>query len=146
MQPFLERAADVALRHHERWDGSGYPGGLRGDACSFDARIVAVVDVYDALGQVRCYKPGWSEPEIEQYFAQSAGRLFEGRIVEALLDSRPRLREIAKSLPEPTPANELVGDVAAPAQEFVLDGDDGGGARSCSSVSSNSPTFTGLVK
>lgn len=104
--PFLERAADVALRHHERWDGSGYPGGLRGDECSYDARIVAVADVYDALGQVRCYKPGWSESEIERYFAENAGRLFEGKIVEALLDSRPRLREIAGSFPEPTPANE----------------------------------------
>lgn len=111
--PFLERAADVALRHHERWDGSGYPGGLRGDACSFDARIVAVADVYDALGQVRCYKPGWSESEIERYFAENAGRLFEGRIVEALLDSRPRLREIARSFPEPTPANELANGAAA---------------------------------
>ncbi|HVY32307.1 MAG TPA: HD domain-containing phosphohydrolase [Polyangiaceae bacterium] len=98
--PFLERAAQVALRHHERWDGSGYPGGLRGDATPYDARIVAVADVYDALGQARCYKRGWSEEEIERYFVESSGRLFERPIVEALLDSRPRLREIAQSFPE----------------------------------------------
>jgi response regulator RpfG family c-di-GMP phosphodiesterase len=98
--PFLQRAAQVALRHHERWDGSGYPGNLRGEACPYDARIVAAADVYDALGQARCYKPGWSEREIEQYFQRNSGLLFEARIVEALLDSRPRLREIAGSFPE----------------------------------------------
>jgi response regulator RpfG family c-di-GMP phosphodiesterase len=98
--PFLERAADVALRHHERWDGSGYPGGLRGEECSYDARIVAAVDVYDALGQARCYKPAWSEGEIERYFVDNSGRLFDAKIVEALLDGRPLLREIAKRLPE----------------------------------------------
>lgn len=98
--PFLERAAAVALRHHERWDGSGYPGGLRGEDCPYDARIVAVVDVYDALGQARCYKPGWAESQIEKYFVDNSGRLFERHLVEALLDGRPRLREIAKAFPE----------------------------------------------
>jgi response regulator RpfG family c-di-GMP phosphodiesterase len=98
--PFLERAAIVALRHHERWDGSGYPGQLRGDDCPYDARIVAVADVYDALGQRRCYKPGWTEAEIEKYFMDNTGRLFEPKIVEALLDERPRLREIARTFPE----------------------------------------------
>jgi response regulator RpfG family c-di-GMP phosphodiesterase len=98
--PFLERAALVALRHHERWDGSGYPGGLRGEECPYDARIVAVADVYDALGQARCYKPGWTE-----------GRLFESKLVEALLDVRPRLREIAKTFPEATTEQELTSGV-----------------------------------
>jgi two-component system response regulator RpfG len=101
--PFLERAAEVALRHHERWDGSGYPGGLRGEDCPHDARVVAVADVYDALGQPRCYKASWTEAEIEKYFVESSGRLFERKIVDALLDTRPRLREIAKSFPEPAP-------------------------------------------
>jgi response regulator RpfG family c-di-GMP phosphodiesterase len=124
---FLERAADVALRHHERWDGSGYPGGLRGEACSYDARIVAVADVYDALGQVRCYKAAWSDLEIERYFVENTGRLFEGTIVEALLDSRPRLREIAKSFPELPLEQELtsavvrVADGAAPAAAAAND-------------------------
>ena len=109
--PFLERAAQVALRHHERWDGSGYPGGLREAETPYDARIVAVTDVYDALGQSRCYKRGWSEEEIERYFVESSGRLFERPIVEALLDSRPRLREIAKSFPEVSPEQELASGV-----------------------------------
>lgn len=109
--PFLERAAQVALRHHERWDGSGYPGGLRGEECPYDARIVAVADVYDALGQARCYKPGWSDTEIERYFVESSGRLFEPPLVEALLDSRPRLREIARSFPEESVEHELASGV-----------------------------------
>jgi len=109
--PFLERAALVALRHHERWDGSGYPGGLLGEECPYDARIVAVADVYDALGQPRCYKPGWTETEIEKYFVESSGRLFERRIVEALLDARPRLRQIAKAFPETTIEQELTSGV-----------------------------------
>jgi len=109
--PFLERAAQVALRHHERWDGSGYPGNLRGEDCPYDARIVAVADVYDALGQARCYKPGWTEAEIETYFVENSGRLFEARVVEALLDSRPRLREIAKSSPEVSLEKELTSGV-----------------------------------
>lgn len=109
--PFLDRAADVALRHHERWDGSGYPGGLRGEDCSYDARIVAVADVYDALGQARCYKAGWSESEIEHYFMDNSGRLFEPKIVDALLDGRPRLREIAKDFPEVAPGQDLASGV-----------------------------------
>jgi two-component system response regulator RpfG len=109
--PFLERAAQVALRHHERWDGSGYPGGLRGEDCSYDARIVAVADVYDALGQARCYKPSWTDTEIEAYFVEKAGRLFDRRVVEALLDGRPRMREIAKSFPDPSEGQELTSGV-----------------------------------
>jgi response regulator RpfG family c-di-GMP phosphodiesterase len=99
--PFLVRAAEVALRHHERWDGSGYPGGLIGEKCPYDARIVAVADVYDALGQPRCYKPGWSDDEIDAYFRKTSGTLFEPKIVDALLESRPRLVEIAARLPDP---------------------------------------------
>ena len=98
--PFLERAALVALRHHERWDGSGYPGNLRGEACPSDARIVAVADVYDALGHARSYKPDWSHDEIERYFRAQSGVLFEPRIVDALFECMPQLREIDASCPE----------------------------------------------
>jgi response regulator RpfG family c-di-GMP phosphodiesterase len=99
-QPFFERAAMVALRHHERWDGSGYPNGLIGDACPRDARIVAIVDVYDALGQPRCYKPAWREDQIVAYFREKSGKQFETAMVTALLDSIPRLREVAFEIPE----------------------------------------------
>lgn len=98
--PFLERAALVALRHHERWDGTGYPGKLRGEACPSDARIVAVADVYDALGHARSYKQGWSPDEIERYFRTQSGVLFEPRVVDALFACLPKLREIDASFPD----------------------------------------------
>jgi response regulator RpfG family c-di-GMP phosphodiesterase len=98
--PFVELAAMVALRHHERWDGSGYPGHLVGEACPFEARIVAVVDVYDALGQPRCYKSGWSEDEVVAYMRKESGKLFDPAIVDALLRSLPELRLIALTFPE----------------------------------------------
>lgn len=104
--PFLERAAQVALAHHERWDGSGYPHGLRGEQCPYDARIVAVVDVYDALSEARCYKRAWSADEIEVYFQRTSGRLFDAKIVAALLESRPELRRIATSYPEAPSGSE----------------------------------------
>lgn len=94
--PFFERAALVALRHHERWDGSGYPGGQRREQCPFDARIVAIADVYDALGTPRCYKPAWQEAQICAYFRAAAGRQFEQRLVDALFESLPRLRELGQ--------------------------------------------------
>lgn len=98
--PFFDRAAVVARWHHERWDGSGYPDGLRGDECPRDARIVAVADVYDALGQTRCYKPAWTPDQIFAYFSKCSGAQFEAKIVAALFDSLPRLRELAGQLPD----------------------------------------------
>jgi putative two-component system response regulator len=98
--PFFERAASIALRHHERWDGSGYPDGLRGEETPLDARIVAVVDVYDALGEERCYKPAWSELRIVEFFRSRAGRQFEAPLVEALLDSLQRLKESSLEVAE----------------------------------------------
>jgi putative two-component system response regulator len=98
--PLLQRAAVVALRHHERWNGSGYPDGLRGDACPLDARIVAVVDVYDALGHARCYKTAWSEERIATFFREGSGTQFEARIVDALFNCAPRLKQLAQEWPE----------------------------------------------
>lgn len=98
--PFFERAALVALRHHERWDGSGYPDGQRGEECALDARIVSVADVYDALGHARCYKAAWTDEKIRSFFREGSGKLFEARIVDALFDSLPRLQQLARELPE----------------------------------------------
>ena len=95
---FFERAARVARSHHERWNGQGYPDGLRGEACPLDARIVALADVYDALSSERCYKPIWSEPRIATFFEQARGVEFDARLVDAFFDCLPRFRQLSLAI------------------------------------------------
>lgn len=79
----LRLAASIALHHHEKWDGSGYPHGLAGLAIPQAARIVSLVDVFDALTSVRPYKPAWPVDEAMDYIRQQSGRHFEPALVEA---------------------------------------------------------------
>ncbi|RIH90534.1 Cyclic di-GMP phosphodiesterase response regulator RpfG [Calidithermus terrae] len=81
----LQVAERIARSHHERWDGSGYPDGLAGEAIPLEARIVSVVDVFDALTSKRPYKRAWTVEEALAEIAAQAGRQFDPRIVEALL-------------------------------------------------------------
>ncbi len=76
---------DVVHYHHERWDGSGYPEGLRGEEIPLGARIVAVIDVWDALKHPRPYRDSWSSEEICQYFREQSGIQFDPRVTEAFL-------------------------------------------------------------
>jgi putative two-component system response regulator len=78
-------AREVALHHHERWDGQGYPDGLAQDAIPLEARVVALADVFDALLSIRPYKPAWSVEETVRYFENARGHHFEPRLVDALL-------------------------------------------------------------
>jgi putative two-component system response regulator len=80
-------ARQVALYHHERWDGTGYPEGLAGEGIPLEARVVALADVFDALLSIRPYKRAWSVPEAVQYFEEQLGRHFEPRLVTALLEN-----------------------------------------------------------
>ena len=91
---FIQAGATIALRHHERFDGSGYPDGLSGEAIPLEARIVAVADVLDALLSPRPYKLAWEFETAMTYLSEQRGRLFDPRCVDALLHSRQRLREI----------------------------------------------------
>jgi len=83
--PLLKMAAMVALTHHEKWDGSGYPRGLAGEAIPLESRIVAVADVFDALTSVRPYKPAWPVEEAVAQVQKDSGSHFEPRIVTAFL-------------------------------------------------------------
>lgn len=83
---YLLLAKDVAYYHHERWDGSGYPFGLRGEQIPLAARIVAVVDVYDALITERRYKRPYSHEEARTVIVQGRGTQFDPELVEAFLD------------------------------------------------------------
>jgi HD-GYP domain-containing protein (c-di-GMP phosphodiesterase class II) len=82
---YLRPALDIPHRHHERWDGSGYPGGLRGEEIPLAARVFAVVDVWDALTHDRPYRGAWSADRAQEYLCEQAGRQFEPRIVDVFL-------------------------------------------------------------
>lgn len=89
--PLIRLAHSVAMYHHEKWDGTGYPFGLKGEAIPIEARIVAVADVFDALLSKRPYKEAWPlEKAIEEIKSQS-NRHFDPVVVEALLACLPDL-------------------------------------------------------
>ncbi len=78
-------AARIAHQHHERYDGLGYPNGLRGEEISIEARIVSIADVLDALFSVRSYKPAWDEASVLTHFRQQRGMQFDPNLVDLLL-------------------------------------------------------------
>ena len=82
---YLKLALDIPHFHHERWDGSGYPGGLKGEQIPLAARIFAVADVYDALTSDRPYRSKWAKSEVVDYIRQHAGSLFDPKIVQVFL-------------------------------------------------------------
>jgi response regulator RpfG family c-di-GMP phosphodiesterase/nitrate/nitrite-specific signal transduction histidine kinase len=83
--PYLRPALDIPYAHHERWDGSGYPQGLRGEAIPLAARIFAVVDVWDALRSDRPYRPAWPDDRVIAYLREQSGKAFDPRVVEVFL-------------------------------------------------------------
>jgi len=84
--PLMELARDIALNHHERWDGKGYPNGILGEAIPLGARIVSVADVYDALVNVRPYKPAWPQADALAEIEAQAGKQFDPSIVASFID------------------------------------------------------------
>jgi putative two-component system response regulator len=83
--PLFRLAAEVALSHHERWDGTGYPHGLRGEAIPLSGRIVAVVDFWDALTMDRCYRPAFDDATALQMLVAQRGLAFDPHLVDAVL-------------------------------------------------------------
>ena len=75
----------IARSHHERWDGTGYPHRLKGDAIPLTARIFTVVDVWDALSSDRPYRPAWTKEAVITYVAGQAGKQFDSEVVEKFL-------------------------------------------------------------
>jgi cyclic di-GMP phosphodiesterase len=92
--PVFQMAAEVALRHHERWDGSGYPDGLAGEAIPESARILAVADVFDALTMKRPYKEAWPMDRVTATIQKESGTHFEPRLVELFMGMLPQILEI----------------------------------------------------
>ena len=82
---FLQPSIDVAYCHHERWDGLGYPQGLKGEAIPLTARLFAVVDQWDALASDRPYRKAWTKEEMVVYFRENAGKIYDPQIVKVFL-------------------------------------------------------------
>lgn len=82
---YLHDAMDIPLCHHEKWDGSGYPRGLKGEDIPLAARIFAIVDVWDALCSSRPYRPAWTRKNALEYIQKESGKHFDPAVVEAFL-------------------------------------------------------------
>jgi len=89
-------ASDIALTHHENWDGSGYPDRPKGEDISIFGRIVAIADVYDALSCRRVYKEAWEENEVLEELKKLSGTKFDPEVVDAFFKSLPMLKAIAE--------------------------------------------------
>ncbi len=98
--PMLKMAEVIALTHHEKWDGSGYPQGLVGDAIPLEGRIVAIADVMDALLSKRPYKAAWSLEDTLKYMDESAGQHFDPALIKLLHQVMPDIEKIRSAYPD----------------------------------------------
>ncbi|WP_146066929.1 HD-GYP domain-containing protein, partial [Candidatus Venteria ishoeyi] len=98
--PLQHMARDIALYHHEKWDGSGYPQGLAGTQITLAARIVAVADVFDALTTVRPYKAAWPVEKAVEFMQKQAGQHFDPDLVRLFLNALPAILEIKEKWKE----------------------------------------------
>lgn len=95
-RPLLKIAATVALEHHERWDGEGYPQRLSGEEISLEGRITAIADVFDALGSDRVYKKAWEDEKIFDYFKEQKGKQFDPNLTDLFFKHLDDFLEIRK--------------------------------------------------
>lgn len=99
--PLLQCAATIALSHHEKWDGSGYPQGLAGEAIPLHGRIVAVADVFDALSSARPYKSAWPLQKTLDLLHDQAGRHFDPACIASFFDVLPQVLSIQEQYQDP---------------------------------------------
>lgn len=98
---YLAHCKDICRSHHERWDGKGYPDGLAGEQIPLSARLVSVIDVYDALVNKRCYKPAYTHREAMELIRQGAGTQFDPQIVRAMEAVEERFRCLELEMADP---------------------------------------------
>ncbi|CAH2032010.1 HD-GYP domain-containing protein [Trichlorobacter ammonificans] len=106
----LQTAALVALTHHERWDGTGYPNGLNGEDIPLFSRILALADVFDALTSRRPYKEPWSVAEAVAEITACSGSHFDPAVVRVFLECHAAFEEILRTYADPTPPPEPATD------------------------------------
>jgi two-component system response regulator RpfG len=104
---YVRMGALIALGHHERYDGKGYPNGLEGDHIPLCARIVAVADVYDALTSVRPYKKAWKPADALDYIRAQRGKHFDPRLADAFLGMSEKVLEVQRDLQDPASEQSL---------------------------------------
>ncbi|KAB8041682.1 response regulator [Janthinobacterium aquaticum] len=97
----LKMARMIALTHHEKWDGSGYPKGLKGEEIPHEGRIVAIADVFDALTSVRPYKRAWTVEEAIEAMRRDSGKHFDPQLLELFIANLPAMLEIKEQWREP---------------------------------------------
>jgi CHASE2 domain-containing sensor protein len=98
---FLRFARDIAYTHHERWDGLGYPEGLKGDQIPISGRLMALADAYDAITSERVYKPQLPHEQAVQIIAESKGLQFDPDVVDAFIKVRENFRSVALKYADP---------------------------------------------
>ena len=94
-------ARTIALTHHEKWDGSGYPNGLKGEEIALEGRIVAIADVFDALTSERPYKRAWTVEEAIATMRRDSGKHFDPGLIELFIAHLPAMLEIKAQWKEP---------------------------------------------
>ena len=95
--PLLQLAHVLAIEHHEKWDGTGYPNGLKGEEISIEGRIVAIADVFDALTSKRPYKEPWSIEQTLEHMQQQAGKHFDPQLVDLFISKIDTILAIKKA-------------------------------------------------
>ena len=100
-RPILKAAAIVAYKHHEKWDGTGYPNGLKGEHIHIFGRITALADVFDALGSDRCYKKAWELDRILDLFKEERGKHFDPKLVDLFLENLDKFLLIRDKFKDP---------------------------------------------
>ena len=98
---FLQPGIDIAWHYHERWDGTGYPSGLRGEAIPLSARLMALADAFDSLMSGSKYKPALSFEETDRVILEGRGTHFDPEIVDAYCRQRPAFRAVVSQLADP---------------------------------------------
>lgn len=93
-RPLLKMAATVAYEHHEKWDGTGYPNGVKGEDIHIYGRITALADVFDALGSDRVYKKGWELEQILNLFREERGKHFDPKLIDIFFENLDQFLEI----------------------------------------------------
>jgi HD-GYP domain-containing protein (c-di-GMP phosphodiesterase class II) len=110
---FLRMSGEIAAAHHERWDGTGYPLGLKGTAIPLSARIVAIADVYDALVSQRVYKQARAHEECVEIIRKESGKHFDPQLVDVFLEVEPAFKNISEQFstaPRPT-ADQVLDEI-----------------------------------